>query len=351
MGKRLNQTSFRVILTAALFITGFYIMKVRVLLLFSALFALFQISFGQIAQVPQGYLLGPGDVVEGKVLGEEQFNFVSTVDEDGKIQVPFFDQGVIAQCRTEKELKGDVAKLLSKYLKTPQLSLRVIERNRPLVTVSGEVKKPGQVKLLRETRLLELISFSDGPTEDTNGMVQVFRTQQPMCATETEMNEWNAATNSGIDIPSRMYSLTNLLKGLDEANPVIEPGDVIVVQKASPVYITGEVRQSMGLYIREGGLSLTQAIAMVGNVNREAKTKDVKIYRLKSNSKDRDIISVNLDSIKKGMQKDVMLEPYDIIEVDKAKEPIAQTIMKLVMGVGKTMISSGANSVGYRILY
>ncbi|MEJ7699966.1 MAG: hypothetical protein WKF71_10025 [Pyrinomonadaceae bacterium] len=68
-----------------------------------------------------------------------------------------------------------------------------------------------------------------------------------------------------------------------------------------------------------------QALAMVGGVRREAKTKDIKIYRLKANSKDRETISVNYDSIKKGQQKDVMLEPYDIVEVDKAKKSIQQS--------------------------
>ena len=46
-----------------------------------------------------------------------------------------------------------------------------------------------------------------------------------------------------------------------------------------------------------------------------------------------------------------MLEPYDIVEVDKAKDSIAQTIIKLALGVGKTVVTSGASSIGYRVLY
>jgi protein involved in polysaccharide export with SLBB domain len=172
-----------------------------------------------------------------------------------------------------------------------------------------------------------------------------------MCSDENAIKDWKAATNNGIDVPSRIYSLTSLLKGVDEANPVIYPGDVIVVMKASPIYITGEVRQPVGLYLKEGGLSLTQAIAMVGGVNREAGIKEIKIYRLKPNSKERETIVVNYKLIKKGEQKDPILEPYDIVEVDKAKEPIAQTILKMAIGIGKTVVTSGANSVGYRILY
>ena len=326
-------------------------MKVKVLLLFAIALSFLQISFGQEVQV-QGYLLGPGDVVEGKVLGEEQFNFISTVDEDGKIQVPFFEQGVTAKCKTEKELKADVAKLLSKYLKNPQISVRVTDRkSRPPVTISGEVEKAGQIGLTRETRLLELITFAEGPTDDSSGIIQVFRAKPPICTEAEKSNNWKDGADNIMDVPSRIYSLSSVLQGREESNPIIYPGDLIVVQKAAPIYITGEVRQPTGMYLKEGGLTLSQAIAMVGGVNREAKTKQIKIFRLKKNSKERTVIVANYDLIKKGTQADPALEPYDIIEVDKAKEPIAQTILKLVMGVGKTMISSGANSVGYRILY
>jgi polysaccharide export outer membrane protein len=331
-------------------------MKIKVLFLIAAVFCLAQISFGQVndgeTQIAQGYLLGPGDVVEGKVLGEEQFNFISTVDDDGKIQVPFFDQGVTAKCKTEKELKAEVAKLLSKYLKNPQLSVRVTDRkSRPPVSVSGEVKKAGPVMLTRETRLLELITFAEGPTDDSSGMIQVFRAKPPVCTEVEKNNSWKDATDNILNVPSRLYSLTSVLQGREESNPIIYPGDLIVVQKAAPIYITGEVRQATGMYLKEGGLSLSQAIAMVGGVNREARTKQIKIYRLKANSKERDVIVANYDAIKKGTQKDPMLEPYDIIEVDKAKENIGQTILKMAIGMGKTIVSQGTSSLSYRVLY
>lgn len=204
---------------------------------------------------------------------------------------------------------------------------------------------------MRKATLLELLSFSGGVTEEAGGMIQVFRTRPPMCSEAKEDSEWQAMVGDVSDVPSRMYSLSSLRLGKEEANPIIYPGDVIVVQKASPVYITGEVMQPQGIYLKEGGVSLSEAIAKIGGVRREAKTKDIKIYRLKSNSKDREIITANYDQIKKGTQKDIMLEPYDIVEVDKAKESIAATILKTVIGMGKTVVTSGANSIGYRVLY
>lgn len=331
-------------------------MKLKVGLIFILAAAILQTAFGQEVSVtpepPRGYLVGPGDEIAGKVLGESQFDFTATIGEDGRFQVPFFDKTIEAQCRTEKELRADVTQLLSKYLRNPQISVRVTARkSRPPATVFGEVRNPQQVELRREARLLELISFAGGVTEEAGGMIQIFRTRPPMCAEKSEENTWQVESENGLDVPSRMYSLSSLRLGRDEANPLIYPGDVIVVQKAAPVYITGEVVAPQGIYLKEGGTSLTEAIAKIGGVRREAKTKDIKIYRLKANSKDREIISVNYDLIKKGDQKDVMLEPYDIVEVDKSKKTIGQLVLETVIGVGRSAATTLGTGLPRSVLY
>lgn len=304
-------------------------------------------------QKAKGYQLYPGDEITAKVLGEEQFDFVATINEDGKIEVPFFDKPIEAKCRTERELRVEITELLSKYLRSPQLSLRITDRkSRPPATIYGEVRTPQQVVLMRKASLVELLAFSGGVTEEAGGTIQVFRTQAPLCSEGTGENIWKNDSNDPTNVPSRTYSLAAVKSGREDANPIIYPGDVIVVQKASPVYITGEVTAPQGIYLKEGGMTLTEAIAKIGGVRREARTKDIKIYRLKSaGSKERDIISANYDLIKSGKQKDVMLEAYDIVEVDKAKDSIAQSILKIAIGAGRSAVGSLSGGVGYRVLY
>lgn len=331
-------------------------MKLRFTVLFLLSFGLLQTAFGQDVIVKpedaRAYLIGPGDKVSGKVLGEPDFSFESSVDDDGRIQVPFFDEGIMAKCLSEKQLRSDIAGLLAKYLRNPQVTVQVTERkSRPPVTIYGEVKQQQQIDLRREARLLELISFAGGITEEAGGMIQVFRTRPPLCNEANEETLWKAATNDTLDVPSRMYSLSSVKKGQDASNPIILPGDIIVVEKAAPVYFTGEVRQPRGVYIKDGSLSLSQALAMVGGVNREAKTKDIKIYRLRGESKEREIIAVNYDLVKKGEQKDVMLQPYDIIEVDKAKKSVTQTILELVTGTAKGALTGFGTGLPTSILY
>ncbi|HMT06408.1 MAG TPA: SLBB domain-containing protein [Pyrinomonadaceae bacterium] len=303
--------------------------------------------------VEAAYMIGPGDEITAKVLGESQFDFVATVDEDGKLEVPFTDKLIVAQCRTERELRIEVNSFLSKYLRNPQLNLRVTDRkSRPPATIDGEVVKPAQVELRRMTTLVELISFSGGVTENAGGMVQVFRTRPPLCSKPGDDSQWKSVSSDPTEAAYRMYSLASIRSGKEEANPVIYPGDVVIVQKASPVYITGEVVAPQGIYLKEGGMTLTEAIAKVGGVRQEARTKNVRILRLKPNSKEqREVLTANLDAIKKGAEKDVLLSPEDVIEIDRAKESIAQTILRFALGMGKTIVTSGANSVGYRVLY
>lgn len=316
-----------------------------------------QFTFGQQpavvpAQTETGYTVGIGDEITGKVLGETQFDFVTEVDENGELSVPFFDKTIQAKCRTEKELRADVTQILAKYLRNPQISVRVTQRrSRPPVIVTGEVRTPQQVDMRRQARLLDLLSQAGGETTDADGMIQIFRTQQPICSEKNEERDWRAASDSSYDVPSRMYSLSSLRQGRDEANPLIQPGDVIIVQKARPVYITGEVNAPQGILLKEGGTSLMDAIAKVNGVNRQAKVKDIKIYRLKANSKDREVLAVNYDSIKKGEQKDIMLEPYDIVEVGKKQKSIAQIILQTAAGIGTTAAQGLGTGLPTRVLY
>ncbi|MEO6654671.1 MAG: SLBB domain-containing protein [Pyrinomonadaceae bacterium] len=331
-------------------------MKLNILFVVIISFVLLSVGYAQMPPIDasqvKGYLLGPGDEITGRVLGEGQFDFIATVNEDGKIEVPFFDQPVVAKCKTERELRIEVTSLLSKYLKSPQLSLRVTQRNsRPPATIYGEVRNPQQVVMMRKATLVEILAFSGGVTDQAGGMIQVFRTQPPICTEDKDDSNWTASGGDPADVPNRMYSLASVRLGKEEANPIIYPGDVVVVQKASPVYITGEVVAPQGIYLKEDGLSLTEAIAKIGGVSRQAKTKDIKIYRLKSNSKDREILTANYDLIKKGQQKDIILEPYDIVEVDKAKKSIGQTMLELASGVARTGLGSVTNGLSTRVLY
>jgi polysaccharide export outer membrane protein len=295
------------------------------------------------------YLIGPGDKLVGKVMGEEEFNFEVVIDDAGNFELPFVDQKVVAKCRTQSQIKDEVRKHYSKFLRNPLLDVKVAERRKPIpVTVFGEVRTPQRVELRREARLLQLLAFAGGiDRENAAGIVRVVRTQIPMCADQETKDNWLNDSNGGLEAPARIYSLSSIEAAKNESNPIIYPGDLIVVEKAPPVYVIGEVNALREIKITQNGLSLSEALAQAGGFRTKAKKKDITIRRLKPNSKEREIISVNYALIQKGEMKDIMLAPEDIVIVDKTKKSIGQTILEIATGG----VKSAANVLPQRVFY
>lgn len=306
----------------------------------------------------KGYLLGPGDQINIEVPGEPEFKFSAlTIDDEGRLEVPYIDHPIIAQCRTERDIRAEITKDWEKYLKNPQVNLGVVEygKSRPEAMIYGEVRSATKVKVMNKKTLSELIAFAGGVTDDAAGVVQVSRPQPPVCADKDELAKWTADATVANGIPSRSYSLSAVMSGQTDSNPIIYPGDIVQVPRALPVWVTGEIANPQGIWIKENGLSLTEAIAKLGGLRQGAKTKDIKIYRLKeagkSELKDRDTLSANYDMIKKGQQKDIMLRPYDIVEIDQAKDSMAMSILKIAIGAGKSTMTSVTQGVGYHVWY
>lgn len=300
----------------------------------------------------KGYLLGPGDLVTATVAGEKEYDFIVTIDEDGKIEVPFSDKPIVARCMTVRDLKNEVTKLLSKFLRDPQVNVRIETRSRPQATVYGEVNYPTRFDMNRKATLVELLAFAGGLREDSAaGIIQVSRPVAPLCAADTDPDNWKSNSPDPTIVPSRIYSVADIKSAKPDSNPTIYPGDVIYVHKAAPVYLTGEVFSPQGIYLRDGGMTLTQAIAKVGGPKREAKRKDIKVRRLKPGTNDQyEILSANYDLIMKGQQKDILLQPYDIIEVDQTKPGIAKQVLDIATGAARTGVSALSSTIGYRVI-
>jgi hypothetical protein len=168
----------------------------------------------------------------------------------------------------------------------------------------------------RRVRLIELLSRSGSVTEQASGDVQIFHTENLMCPEPEDLVLLASAkkTDDAVSLPYSVYKIEDVKNGVKEANPVIWPGDIVLVQEARPIYVTGAVIQPAALYLRDN-LTLSLAVAQVGGVRKGAKTDKVRIIRKTPGALNPDIILYNLDDIKKKKQPDVALMPYDVIDV------------------------------------
>lgn len=269
--------------------------------------SLFGVAKGQ----EQNYLLGPGDVLEIKVFGQHDLDSTAQVDSEGNLSsLPFLDP-IPAKCRTELAVQKDIAAAYSRLIKEPQVSVRIIGRNsRPPASVSGAVRQSGKIPLERPMRLNELIAASGGFTDKAAGTIQILHTQPLLCPGPGEQAE--ALPIAGTAVPLQVLKIADLAKGT--ANPVIRPGDLVLVTEAEPVYITGSVVSPGGILMRDQ-LTLSRALGMVGGPRREANQSEIKIYRQKEGSAKQDIIKVDFAAVKKNQEPDVFLQPYDVVEV------------------------------------
>lgn len=298
----------------------------------------------------RNYLLGPGDVVDVRVFGQPDLNSTAEVDSEGNLSsLPFLESPVRARCRTEKDVQKDIATAYAKYLKSPQVSVRITERkSRQPATVFGAVRQPTRIQMMRKVRLNELMAASGGFTERASGTIQILHTEPIMCPEPGE--EAAAAPIEGAKIPLEIVKVDDLKAGKAEANPFIRPGDYIIVTEAEPVYITGSVTAPQGVFMRDH-LTLSTALAMVGGVKKEAKASDVRVFRIKPGSPDRETIRIDLTAIKKGQKPDFVLQAFDVVEVPEASvfsgQRLPTTLMSGITG-GLTNVMSSAP---LRVLY
>jgi polysaccharide export outer membrane protein len=290
------------------------------------------------------YLLGPGDVLEVRIFGQPDLSATVALDSNGNItSLHFIEKPVPAKCRTEAEVQKLITEAYTTVLKEPRVSVRLIERNsRQHATVFGAVRQTAKVPTIRRIRLNELLATTGGFSERAAGTIQIVHTEPIMCPRPGE--EAQGAPLDGTNLPFRVIKISDLRAGKPHANPVIRPGDYIFVTEAEQVYITGSVVSPGSIYLTDQ-LTLTKALAMVGGPRKEAKISDVRIYRHKPGSLVEDTIRVDLAAIRKNQVKDVLLEPFDVIEVNEAgllsKERWADTVLQAVTGGFLNVFTSG----------
>jgi polysaccharide export outer membrane protein len=312
-------------------------------------------SSGMDIQGSKAYLLGPGDVLDIRVFGQPELSTSNAqIDSEGNLSsLPFLETPISAKCRTDKQIQKDIAAAYAKFINNPQVSVRIAERNsRQPATVFGAVRQSARVEMKRKVRLNELIAVSGGFTERASGTIQILHTEPLMCPEPGEEEE--AKPIDGTKIPLQIVKISELRSGKVEANPVIRPGDYVLVTEAEPVYITGAVAAPNGVYLRDQ-LTLTRALAMVGGTRKEAKLNEVLVYRQTPGSTKQEIIKVDVAAIRKNQKPDFLLQAYDVIDVPEASmfSPgrLGPTIFSALTGGMASAISNTGMYLPQRVIY
>ncbi|REJ78346.1 MAG: hypothetical protein DWQ47_02490 [Acidobacteria bacterium] len=257
-------------------------------------------------------LIHPGDLVDVDVVGSTEFDWRGRINPEGFLAgFSFTENPIAALCRSTEEVEKDIEKAYATFLNSPKVNVSVLDRSGRLAAVIfGAVRTQQRFKLLRQVRLSELIVLSGGLNSDASGDIVVLRQNSAVCEA-AEASEFQNAERIG---RSLRISITvgKLLAGDAQSNPLIQYGDIITVEQTRPVYLMGGVANPSRVEFREG-LSLARAVASAGGLSKGADAGNVRIIRRVAG--DSEVIKADLSAIERGTAADVMLAPYDIVDV------------------------------------
>ena len=281
------------------------------------------------------YRIGPGDVLDIRVFNKPQFNREGVrVDPRGMIRMPLIKEEITAACHTEAELEAIITELLKEYVLEPQVTVQIKEYQSEPVAVLGAVRSPSRFQLQRRVRLLELLTFVNGPSEHAGRSVQVVHTG-PRVACESSPAARDAGSESAAGAIDS-YQLSDTLRGDEKANPYVQPGDVVSIAAADQVYVIGNVVHPTAIALTEP-MTVSRAIAMAGGTSMDTKKTAIHIIRQTPGTTDKKEILVDLEAINHHKAEDVVLVANDIIDVPASggKRLLRSLVGAVVPSVGQ----------------
>lgn len=294
-----------------------------------------------VSAADENYMIGPGDVIDVSVSKNDTLSRAGArVSDRGTIQLPMLDEDIPAACMTERQLADQIKEKYKKYVINPFINVSVREFNSNPVALIGAVQSPGRFQVQRPMRLLELLTFVNGPSSTAGRTIEIIRSlNRPYC----EGGRLVTPDGTGDDLIT--LSLADTLKGEDAANPLVRAGDIIRVAQIDQInaYIQGNVNRSMTISLNDP-VTLSEAVAMAGGLSSGAAAEKIVIRRQVPDSINRSEMIVNLKAINQGKRDDVLLQANDIVEVQgpsgskKILNRIFDTLVPSIIGLPTRVI-------------
>lgn len=258
------------------------------------------------------YVMGPGDSVKIWALGVDEITDKPIkIDTSGNIELPLIGR-VQAGGLTVDQFEAELLQRLHSEIRSPRVSVEVVEFGSQPVTIMGAVNQPGVHQLQGQKTLAEVLSLAGGLKTDCGPRINISRSMK-----------WGAIplSNAKNDATGQ-YSIAEVdVKELMGAqNPAlniqIEPNDVITVPVADMVYVIGEVKKPGGIVLNEkSSVSVLEALSHAEGLTGTPSAQHSKILRAVPGETQRQEIPLDLKKVLAGKGEDLALRPNDILFV------------------------------------
>ncbi|NLF26220.1 MAG: hypothetical protein GX589_11270 [Deltaproteobacteria bacterium] len=258
-------------------------------------------------QVPT-YALGVGDVVTVSVFGMPDLSGQSRVRPNGTISLPLLDE-VQVMGLTEDELQRRLAVMLQPYVRQPRVQVFIDEYRAHLVSIIGEVARPGGYPLRRnQYSILDLLTEAGGLTERAGPKVVLIPSERKEGFGSDGFQRNPEQDDLEFDIEE--------LYGDASRKPLflpLLPGDMVIIPKSGVYHVTGEVK-SPGEFALKSRMSVMGAIAAAGGLQYSADVAKVELIRNIGGNRQA-VLTFDLEQVALKQGRDHHLRDGDIIRV------------------------------------
>lgn len=290
----------------------------------------------QLAQAPADpirpdYVLGSNDQILIRAQDVEEINEKPfRVDSEGQINLPLVGR-VRAAGLTVKELEQTLTERLKQFVRQPQVMITVTQFRAEPVFFVGAFRSPGIYPLQGRRTLVEMLTSIGGLQPNASRRIKVTRRSE-----SGPIPLPNSVTDPEKKISTVEISMGSLRENVNPAEDILlQPFDVISVERAELLYINGEVGRVGGIEFGEReSISLTQALTMAGGFTRDSNRSKVRILRPVTNTARRAEIEIDANRVFEGKQNDFPLMPNDVLYVPRSYRRVIWT------GVGAVLMPS-----------
>ncbi len=269
------------------------------------------------------YVVAEDDLLEVYVVDSQELSREYRVDEDGMITLPMLSRPVMAAGLTLDQLSKAIREdlLAGGLLTDPQVTVTVKSSPLNTVVLSGAAKKPGVYPVYGHTTLLELLTESEGLSDDAGGTAIVTRAGNAPVGPGPNADRAAQDANPAISRTVKVDVWRLWQNGEASLNVDLYPGDRVMVQRAGIVYVLGGVNRAGGFVLsnEQEQMTVLKAIALAGNITHEAKpAKAVIIRKAPGAPGGRQEVRIDLKKVLSNRAPDQQLSASDILYVPES---------------------------------
>ncbi|MGH9586754.1 MAG: polysaccharide biosynthesis/export family protein [Acidobacteriaceae bacterium] len=273
--------------------------------------------------------IGPGDILDVEVFDTPELSLATAhVSNDGTVTLPVLGVVNVSGLNTSQAARKIESALRTRgIMLQPHVTVAILENSVQSASLLGEVKSPGVYSTVGGRRLLDLIAMAGGLTAGAGKIVTIAHRDDPTR-------------------PLTIHLVANAEDLGSQRNPVIEPGDTVMVGRAGIVYILGAVNKPGGFLIDNNEhISLMQALTLAGGWDKAAALSKARLIRKVPGGHEE--VDLDLKHVLYGKQADVKVENGDILYLPMSLgKTLAYRGMEAAIAAAQTAVVYTSSSSG-----